>query len=236
MTHPILEVCVEDLEGARIAHVSGADRIELCQDLRFDGITPSPELIERVRSLVPIPLIVLIRYRIGDFVYSKIESAIMLDQAKRALELGADGVAVGACNRDGSLDWTFLEKISHQVRSTCNQAQLVLHRVFDSVPEKQDAVAKLIALGFDRLLTSGGAARAIDSLPELAELQSLHGDKIEVLPAGGIHSSTAQQILTISRCWQLHGSMRDAHDPSIHRGPCPHQISDVKRILRGSQI
>jgi copper homeostasis protein len=236
MIHPILEVCVEDPEGARIAQFAGADRIELCQELRFDGITPSPELTERIRSLVPIPLIVLIRFRIGDFVYSKIESATMLDQAKLAVDLGAEGVAVGACNRDGSLDWTFLEGLSHRVRSASKNSQLVLHRVFDSVPNKHDAIAKLIELGFDRVLTSGGAPRAIDSLPELAELQSLHGDRIEVLPAGGINSSNAQHILAITRCWQLHGSMREPHDPNIHRGPCPHQISDVKRILQGSQI
>ena len=42
----ILEVCCADLQSVRAAVEGGAQRIELCQALELDGVTPSAGMIE----------------------------------------------------------------------------------------------------------------------------------------------------------------------------------------------
>lgn len=227
----MLEVCAEDLRHARIAADAGADRVELCRELRHGGLTPSPDAVRQVRAGVSVPLIALIRCRIGDFVYSQAEQAAMLDDARRALDLGADGVAVGGCAADHGLEWAFMERMAAVVRAAGDRAQLVVHRVFDRVSDKGTAALRLAELGFDRVLTSGGAERAADSLPALAALQAGHGHRIDVLPAGGISAANARHVLASTGCRQLHGSFRDRGAAATDAGPCPHEIAAVKRIL-----
>ena len=41
-----LEVCCADIESVWAAKEGGAHRIELCEALELDGLTPSEELIE----------------------------------------------------------------------------------------------------------------------------------------------------------------------------------------------
>ena len=62
-----LEVCCADLPSLRAAIAGGAHRVELCQALDIDGLTPSAGMIEMsVNS--GITTHVLIRPRGGNFV------------------------------------------------------------------------------------------------------------------------------------------------------------------------
>ena len=63
----LLEICVETLEAALAAERGAADRIELCDNLREGGVTPGLSLIRAVRSLVKLPIHMMIRPRAGDF-------------------------------------------------------------------------------------------------------------------------------------------------------------------------
>ncbi|MFN7731865.1 MAG: copper homeostasis protein CutC [Pirellula sp.] len=227
MPTPVLEVCVQSPEDAVLAAAAGADRIELCEDLTCDGLTPRREWIEQVRSQLTIPVIVLIRCRDGGFVYNANDRAVMLEQASVALAAGADGIAIGACLAGGRLDGEFLRAVAQAVRAQRPQSQLVMHRAFDTLLDPDLAVRQLIDLGFDRILTSGGAASAVQGVERLRTLQGRHGDRIEVLPAGGICSDNAAMILEATGCWQLHGSMRAIG--SDH--PCPAQIQRVRQVL-----
>jgi len=60
---PLLEICVETLDGALAAERGGADRIELCENLQVGGLTPSTDLMRAVRSQVHIPVFAMIRPR-----------------------------------------------------------------------------------------------------------------------------------------------------------------------------
>ena len=73
----IVEICANSFESAVAAQNAGADRIELCTQLAFGGLTPSPHLIKKVISELFIPVHVLIRPRKGNFCYSKKELNIM---------------------------------------------------------------------------------------------------------------------------------------------------------------
>src|ERR1019366_1955070 len=61
MNRPVLEICVESFESALAAEAGGADRIELCEELALDGLTPSLDLTRRVIDAVRIPVFILIR-------------------------------------------------------------------------------------------------------------------------------------------------------------------------------
>jgi copper homeostasis protein len=230
MKASVLEVCVEDFEGAWVASQGGADRIELCEQLALGGVSPSEALLRRVRSQVEQPVVALIRCRGGCFQYDATEQSTMLEQAQRAIELGADGIAVGACRDDQSLDWMFLERMANLAGGHPTKT-LVLHRVFDQVPNPLESVPRLVALGFHRILTSGGALHAVESLSQLAHLQAQFGQSIEILPAGGIRRENALGILKATGCWQLHGSFRNLHGTTAIQSPCRLEMKAVRQIL-----
>ena len=229
----MLEVCVDTLRAARIAIDSGAQRIELSENLTVGGLTPSSDLIKALRLECSEALIVLIRCRAGDFQYRSDELELMLDQAASAIRLGADGVALGACTSDHSLDWDFFAQAYCVVKQASEAACLVVHRVFDQVPDPIGSIERLIELGYDRILTSGGADHAIDSLGALRDWQQAAGDRLEILPAGGIHAGNAQRILESTGCHQLHGSFTKTS--SGESGPLPNhrEIARVREILDG---
>jgi copper homeostasis protein len=200
----MLEVCADSVRSVRIAVEAGAQRIELCESLDVGGITPSEELQQVVRDQIDVPLIVLIRFRDGDFVFSEFEVERMMEDAKGAVQRGADGIAIGGLDHRHSLDIPFLTMVA----SALPKVELVMHRGFDQVPDREHALDQLVELGFRRILTSGGYATALDGIESLRSLNSYANKRIEILPAGGIHSGNAKQILEIAQCHQLHGSFR----------------------------
>lgn len=202
----MLEVCVDTLLGAREAIRGGAQRIEISCRLEVGGVTPDKELVNAVRREVDVPLIALVRCREGDFMYDVADKAQMLDEVRRMMELGCDGVAIGGCDSRLRLDEEFLQEAAEVARREIEGCELVVHRVFDAVPDKRESVEKLISMGYDRILTSGGGQHAVDSLETLRDLQSWGRGRISLLPAGGVHSGNALRILQATGCKELHGS------------------------------
>ena len=90
-----VEAAVESFAGAMAAQAAGVHRIELCGPLTDGGTTPSAGLIARCLERLLVSVHVLIRPRLGDFVYSDDEFEIMKRDIAVAKELGADGVVVG---------------------------------------------------------------------------------------------------------------------------------------------
>jgi copper homeostasis protein len=226
----MLEVCVENLDGVRTAIAAGAERIELSERLEVGGVTPSIGLLLQAidhAAMDSTPLIALVRCRPGDFYFDEGEQRKMLDEIQMAVDTGCAGVAVGASHRGDGLNWGFLETVATRFRG----AELVLHRVFDRVPHPMIAIPKLIELGYRRILTSGGADHAIDSIDRLQQWQHAFGDRIEILPAGGINSSNAARILEWTGCTQLHGSFRGAMDIHENRLPDFEEIRRVKQLF-----
>jgi copper homeostasis protein len=202
----MLEVCIDTLRGAREAIRGGAQRIEISCRLEVGGVTPDEEFVYAVRKEVDVPLIALVRCREGDFQYGAEEKTQMLDEVRRMLALGCDGVAVGGCDSRLRLDEVFLRDIAEVARRGCKNCELVVHRVFDAVPDKRKSLEQLVSMGYDRILTSGGGLRAVDSLETLRDLQQCGQGRMCVLPAGGIYSGNALRILQVTGCRELHGS------------------------------
>ena len=227
----MLEVCVDTIQGAIAAQKAGADRIELCSALELGGVTPSGPFVSAVRREIQLPLIVLIRARAGEFVFDASEQELMIAEAKQAVELGADGVAIGGLVDSGDLDL----KLLRSAAAALPKSQLVMHRAFDYVREPIQTLEQLIEIGFTRILTSGGRDTALKGVFELKQLVESARSRIEILPAGGIRSDNAMEIL--SGCCtrglgQLHGSFRQA----LTKGngfalPDPAEINLSKAVL-----
>ena len=89
----IFEVCTGSLQSVINAVEGGAERIELCESLNVDGLTPSWNLLRKVRAQFPhLIMHILIRPRKGDFIYTEKEKVAILKDIRKAVEYGADGI------------------------------------------------------------------------------------------------------------------------------------------------
>lgn len=186
----LLEACVDSLASALAAEAGGADRLELAIRMDLDGLTPPPALVARVLACVRVPVVVLVRPRDGGFAYDAGERAAMLDAVGAARALGAHGVAVGALREDATLDPEVLGELAAAARPL----GITCHRAFDRTPDLPAALEALVALGVDRVLTSGGAADAPAGLPALRRLARQAGDRIAVVAGGGVTAEAAPRL------------------------------------------
>ena len=183
----IIEICANSYESAKAAQDGGANRIELCTNLSVGGLTPSRELIEKVISELNIPVHVLIRPRGGDFIYSKKEIELMLDDISFCKKAGCTGIVSGALTLDKTID----EKVTRQLIAASEGMEFTFHRAFDAVINPFDSLEKIIQLGVTRLLSSGQQHKAIDGIEMLKQLKSLSEGKLQIMPGSGINSENA---------------------------------------------
>ena len=160
-----LEVCCGDMQSVLAAKEGGADRIELCQALEVDGLTPSAEMMAEAIGL-GIPVQVLIRPREGDFVYDEAEVETMLKEIRLAKRLGANGVVIGVLKPDGSID----EETIRRLVSEATGLSITFHRAFDVCSQPAEALEQIVSLGCHRLLTSGQAPSAEQGIPLIKKL------------------------------------------------------------------
>jgi copper homeostasis protein len=196
-----LEVCVDSATGLAAAVSGGADRIELCAALELGGLTPSPGLISMAAGC-GVPVMVMIRPRPGDFVFGPADLDTALADISAARSAGLAGVVLGAGLADGTLDIGALAQMATAARGM----DLTLHRVFDLVPDMTAALDGAIALGFNRVLTSGGAARASDAVDRLAALFAQADGRIGILPGAGITSANVGLLLDRLPVTEIHSS------------------------------
>lgn len=191
---PLLEVCVGTTADIEAATAGGADRVELCAATSIGGLTPSAAAISAaVRG--PCPVHVLIRPREGGFTYDDQDAAVIADDIARALDLGAAGVVIGAGLPDGRLDLTRLEQWIARARRINSTADVTLHRAFDLCPDLAQALEQAAALGFDRILTSGGRPRAPDAVSTLIALHDQADGRLTIMPGGGVNATNVAPLL-----------------------------------------
>lgn len=210
----LLEVCVDDVRGISAAVVGGADRLELCAALALGGLTPQESLI-RAAAAAPVPTHLLARPRAGNFRYDLAEAALVADDIAAASEAGLGGVVVGASDENYRLDTTLLSAWVAHARALGaargRPLSLTLHRAFDLCPDPLAALEDAIALGFDRILTSGGQPRAIDALEVLGALVRRAGDRIIILAGSGIDAANLPALLDVGLC-EVHASCSSISD------------------------
>ncbi|HEV3121589.1 MAG TPA: copper homeostasis protein CutC, partial [Isosphaeraceae bacterium] len=216
----VFEACVAGVESALAAQEGGADRVELCADLTAGGVTPSAGVIAVVCRRLEIPLHVLIRPRELDFLYSELEFDAMRHDVDTAKTLGAAGIVLGLLTPHGSIDRERTARLIEAARPL----SVTFHKAFDAVRDQDQALELLIALGVERILTSGGAPTVRAGLPRLAELVRISAGRIVIMAGGQIHAEDLFQIAT--------AHVREVHAGSALRtGP----VTDVEKVRRFAQ-
>ena len=197
----LLEVCVDTPAGLAAAIAGGADRIELCAALALQGLTPAPGLMAQAAD-APIPIYPMIRPRNGDFCYD----ARDLDHIRRDIDavrdFGLAGVVIGANLPDGQLDLAALELIVEHAQGL----GMSLHRSFDLVPDQSVALEAAIALGFERVLTSGGALTAQAGAERIAALVEQADGRIGILAGAGVKPQNVAELIRRTGVREVHGS------------------------------
>lgn len=196
----LVEAAVESVEGAMVAERAGAQRIELCANLTEGGTTPSAGTIGAALARVKAPIFVMIRPRGGDFLYTSLELDVMTRDIASARSLGAHGIVLGVLTRDGMVDIVRTRALVEAARPR----PVTFHRAFDLTIDLDEALESLIACGVTRVLTSGGAPRADDGIQRLAALVRRAGDRISVMPGGGISAPNAVRIIQKSGAREIH--------------------------------
>lgn len=195
-----LEVCVDDAAGLAIACAHGADRIELCSALDLGGLTPSAGLMA-LAAKARVPVFAMIRPRAGDFCFGPDDMTVMEADIAAARGAGLAGVVLGASLPDGRLDMGALARLV----AGATGLGLTLHRCFDLVPDPAVTLEQAIALGFDRILTSGGALHAPDGIASLKALVDQAAGRIAIMAGSGVSADTLPAFDGIGLT-EFHGS------------------------------
>ena len=196
----LYEICVDSVGGVAAAKAAGADRVELCADLLEGGITPSRGMIRRARAIPGIRLHVIIRPRGGDFLFDDDEFAVMEADVEAAKAEGADGVVIGLLGADATVDAARTRRLIELARPL----SVTFHRAFDMAADPFASLETLVGLGVDRVLTSGQEESVLEGLPLIRELIRRAGDRIIIMPGGGVTARNVARIVAEARPREIH--------------------------------
>lgn len=217
-----VEICVEDIAGVRAGFAAGAQRVELCSNLEVGGLTPpAAQVLEALQVQQEIApqgtVMVLVRPRAGDFVYSEAEIMQTCEQIAEILDLynalrvrnatcntvspvpaaahspqskANLGFVVGAVTNSGKLDNAALKRF----RAAAGDKPLTFHRAFDTLTDQFTALEELISLGYQRVLTTGGDKTRAQPARLRALVQAAAG-KLGIIASGGLRSYNLEQIV-----------------------------------------
>ncbi len=177
-----IELCAASLEAVRLARDLEIDRVEVCQNLESGGLTPSVMLVKTALEL-KLRTHVLIRPRVGGFVYSNQELELIEKEISFFNDLGVDGVVIGALLPDHRINTSFLL----QVKNNFPDLDITFHKAFDDTPDWKASLEILLDCGINRVLTAGCNDHVIKGMSTLKLMIEYAQDRIEILPGGGLN-------------------------------------------------
>ncbi len=196
----MLEVCCASADFAVAAAAAGADRVELCDNLVEGGTTPSAGAIALAVERTGVPVMVMIRPRGGDFLYSDLEVEVMLHDIEETKRLGADGVVFGVLSSDGRVDVDTTTRLTEAAQPL----SVTFHRAFDLSRDLLESLESLCAIGVDRVLTSAGRPAVTDDLRLLRALVEQAGDVLTILPGGGVSPENVEDVVAVPGICEVH--------------------------------
>jgi copper homeostasis protein len=197
---PLIEICVEGIDGLVAAQQGGADRAELCASLLEGGLTPSLGVVRQAMEVATIPFMVIVRPRGGDFLYSELEFQTMLEDVRALRDLGVAGVVVGCLTQDGRID-------EHRMNALVEAAEplsVTCHRAFDMTVDFREAIEALVRCGVHRVLTSGQRDTALEGLDILKATHDAAAGRIKIMVCGELDATNIATVLAGSDADELH--------------------------------
>lgn len=200
----MLEICIDGVASAHAASKAGADRVELCANLPEGGTTPSAGMIRSVRRAFSGGLMVIIRPRGYDFLYSEGEMEAMLEDIRVARDLGADGVVIGCLKANGTVD----DERCARLIGAAGPLDVTFHRAFDMTRDLGEALETIHSLGVKRILTSGGKPDVPVGAPVIADLVKESAGRVSLMPGGGVNPENLAEIVRTTGVREIHLSAR----------------------------
>lgn len=190
----ILEACVSSKEGLISAEKFNIQRVEICENLELDGLTPSLELQNIGRLEFQGSKYIMIRPHANGFFYNSKHLQEMKESIQIAKNYGAEGVVFGALI-NGKIDFKVNEELLH----TAQQLNLkcTFHKAIDICSHINQSLIELSEMGFDWVLTSGGENNAELGIKNLISMANIPNRKIKILVGGGISPTNCQMFKNI---------------------------------------
>lgn len=204
----ILEVCIDTPAAIAVAALGGADRIEVCAALALGGLTPSSGLVAAAVAS-GVPVMAMIRPRPGGFDYDDAALAVMADDIDRVAALGVAGIVVGAL-AGAALDAGALEMLIARARAAGGRrgraVQTTLHRAIDLCADPLAAVEQAVALGFDHVLSSGGAPTAVEGADMLRAMRRIAAGRCAIVAGAGVTPDNVRALVATTGVAAVHAS------------------------------
>ena len=179
----LIECCVESYDEAQLAEKKGADQIEVCSDLKNDGLTPDFKLVEKIINSISIPIKIMIRPRIGNFNYSNSEMIIIKDQITFVKSIGVEHIVFGALDINNTVNINHVKKIS----DWSSPMKITFHKAIDASAEYFNDIDALVdTKRIDSLLTSGRSSDAESGSGTIKKVINNFGKDIKIISAGKI--------------------------------------------------
>ena len=213
--HIVLEVAANSLASALAAQEGGANRVELCENLGEGGCTPSYGTLVVTREQLHIPLYVLIRPRSGDFVYAQDEWEVMRRDVALCRQVGCDGVVIGALDADGGIDMQGCKMLIAEA----GEMGVTFHRAFDCVKARSTALEQVIALGCERILTSGSADSAPQGAARIAADVAQAAGRLSLMAGAGVTAGNVRALLQATAVHEVHASGKTLYPGQGRAGP-----------------
>lgn len=205
----IKEFCAENFTNIPNAIASGANRIELCDNLAVGGTTVSKGVMFETLAYCnekQVPVMTIIRPRGGNFIYTDTEIKIMESDIYEAKQLGADGIVLGCLNEGNWID----EEAMNILIDAADGMQITFHMAFDAMSRDNQfkAIDWLADRQVERILTHGGVnGTPIEkNLEYINDLISYANNRITILPGGGITHENVDSVVNFLQVKEIHGT------------------------------
>ena len=237
----MLEIACFNASSAIRAAKAGADRIELCADYAAGGVTPPLSTLHSIRDELQKPhkdvkkeetktvlINVMIRPRGGDFNYSAAEFSQMRSNTEMFKDSKAvDGFVFGILDKEKRIDVARNRELVEVARPL----PCTFHRAIDEVDDLGTAVSTIINLGFQSILTSGGARNAIDGAGKVSQLQQKYGERISLILGGGIRSMNVVDLKKKTEVEWVHSAAITGTDEEVDED----EVRSIVTLLHDKQ-
>lgn len=203
------EACIENTTNLEGFIAAGANRIELCDNLAEGGTSVSYGVAKHVVEICHeqnVSVMAMVRPRKGNFVYTKEEISIMIDDILMYKKLLADGVVFGCITDAGLLDKPAIDELL----IAATGLEVTFHMAFDELIEKEklSAIDWLAEQGVTRILTHGGDGAKLpeETFVHWRKYIDYAAGRIIILPGGGIKSHNLEWITKETGAAEIHGT------------------------------
>lgn len=189
------EIIVDTLEDALRVEENGMNRIELVSNMTQDGLSPDIQTVVEVTEKLQIPVHVMVRFHDQGFEYSSEEFADMLAYIEKLKSTKAAGIVWGGIKKA----WPNYDQII-EIQKVWDR-KITFHRAIESCHPIDQHYERLVKLGVDHILTSGGKT-LMKSLNILEKLYKIAPEKL--LIGGGLSLDNIEYIMNTFPKAQFH--------------------------------